>query len=172
MDATRWLLVIADDLGIGPETTRGILELAGRGVLTGTVLLTNTPYTEAAVAAWRRSGVDLEVGCHPNLTLDAPLLPAHRVPTLVGPDGLFWPLGAFLKRLLLNRIDPDDVQTQVVGLAPGVFDLVTSGRIGAYSSGVIGRRCVAGTMYSTWMRSSISTYQGSPSGPSATSIAQ
>ncbi len=29
-------------------------------------------------------------------------------------------------------INPDDVQTQVVGLAPGVFDLVTSGRIGGY----------------------------------------
>lgn len=29
-------------------------------------------------------------------------------------------------------IDPDDVETQVVGLAPGVFDLVTSGRIGGY----------------------------------------
>jgi NitT/TauT family transport system substrate-binding protein len=29
-------------------------------------------------------------------------------------------------------IDPDEVQTQVVGLAPGVFDLVTSGRIGGY----------------------------------------
>jgi NitT/TauT family transport system substrate-binding protein len=30
-------------------------------------------------------------------------------------------------------IDPDEVQTQVVGLAPGVFDLVTSGRIGGYN---------------------------------------
>lgn len=29
-------------------------------------------------------------------------------------------------------VDPDEVQTQVVGLAPGVFDLVTSGRIGGY----------------------------------------
>jgi NitT/TauT family transport system substrate-binding protein len=29
-------------------------------------------------------------------------------------------------------IPREDVQTQVVGLAPGVFDLVTSGRIGAY----------------------------------------
>jgi NitT/TauT family transport system substrate-binding protein len=29
-------------------------------------------------------------------------------------------------------IPPDEVQTQVVGLAPGVFDLVTSGRIGGY----------------------------------------
>jgi NitT/TauT family transport system substrate-binding protein len=29
-------------------------------------------------------------------------------------------------------ISPDDVKTQVVGLAPGVFDLVTSGRIGGY----------------------------------------
>jgi len=29
-------------------------------------------------------------------------------------------------------IKPDDVKTQVVGLAPGVFDLVKSGRIGGY----------------------------------------
>jgi NitT/TauT family transport system substrate-binding protein len=29
-------------------------------------------------------------------------------------------------------ISPDDVQTQVVGVAPGVFDLVTSGRVGGY----------------------------------------
>ena len=29
-------------------------------------------------------------------------------------------------------IDPDEVQTQVVGLAPGVYDLVKSGRIGGY----------------------------------------
>lgn len=29
-------------------------------------------------------------------------------------------------------IDPEEVETQVVGLAPGVFDLVTSGRIGGY----------------------------------------
>lgn len=29
-------------------------------------------------------------------------------------------------------IAPEEVQTQVVGLAPGVFDLVTSGRIGGY----------------------------------------
>ena len=29
-------------------------------------------------------------------------------------------------------IDPADVQTQVVGLAPGVYDLVKSGRIGGY----------------------------------------
>jgi NitT/TauT family transport system substrate-binding protein len=30
------------------------------------------------------------------------------------------------------KIAPADVKTQVVGLAPGVFDLVTSGRIGGY----------------------------------------
>ncbi len=29
-------------------------------------------------------------------------------------------------------IDPDEVKTQVVGLAPGIFDLVSSGRIGGY----------------------------------------
>ncbi len=57
MDATRFLVVIADDYGIGPETSRAILELAARKVVTGTVLLVNSPHAEGAVRAWRQSGV-------------------------------------------------------------------------------------------------------------------
>ena len=65
MDATRFLIVMADDYGVGPETSRGILELAARGVVTGTVLMVNSPYALDAVRAWRQSGIGAGTGLAP-----------------------------------------------------------------------------------------------------------
>ena len=74
-------------------------ELAG-GAVTGTVLLVNSPHAEADVAAWRRGGGRPQLGWHPCLTLDAPVLPPRRVPSLVDRDGRFFPLARFLVRLV------------------------------------------------------------------------
>ena len=105
MEATRLLVVVADDYGIGPETSRGILELAAQGVVGAAVLLVNSPYAGEAVRAWRQSGVPLELGWHPCLTLDQPAAGPRRVPSLVGPDGCLWPLPRFLARLALGIED-------------------------------------------------------------------
>jgi predicted glycoside hydrolase/deacetylase ChbG (UPF0249 family) len=113
MGTTRFLMVIADDYGIGPETSRAIRELALRGVVTGTVLLANSPYAAEAVRAWRQAGLPEEIGWHPCLTMDPPLTPPQRVPTLVGPDGCLWPLGRFLARLNLGRIDPGEIAVEL-----------------------------------------------------------
>jgi predicted glycoside hydrolase/deacetylase ChbG (UPF0249 family) len=132
MDATRFLIVIADDYGIGPETSRGILDLAARGLVTGTVLLVNSPHAAAAVRDWRRCGACLEMGWHPNLTLDPPAAPVARVRSLVGPDGCLWPLRRFVPRLLLGQIRPCEIEIELnaqydrfldlVGRSPGVVN--------------------------------------------------
>src|SRR5262249_3365540 len=108
----RQLLVVADDFGVGPATSMGILELAQKGVLTGTVLLVNSPYAESSIAAWRGAGRPLELGWHPNLTLDKPVLPPEEVPSLVDSNGCFWPLGVFLKRVFLCRIKAREVERE------------------------------------------------------------
>jgi predicted glycoside hydrolase/deacetylase ChbG (UPF0249 family) len=126
VDSPRSLIVVADDYGIGPETSRGILELAHAGVVTGTVLLVNSPHAEADVAAWRRAGGRPELGWHPCLTLDAPLLPPGRVPSLVGPDGRFPRLGQFLGRLLRRRIRPEEVAAEWRAQLRRFHDLVGS----------------------------------------------
>jgi predicted glycoside hydrolase/deacetylase ChbG (UPF0249 family) len=113
MDATRFLIVLADDYGIGPETSRGILELAARGVVTGTVLMVNSPYALEAVRAWRQNGAVPELGWHPCLTMDPPAAGVERVPSLVGPDGRMWPLGRFLKRLMTGRVLAEDVEREL-----------------------------------------------------------
>jgi chitin disaccharide deacetylase len=113
MEATRFLIVLADDYGIGPETSRGILELAAKGVVTGTVLMVNSPYALEAVRAWRQSGMVPELGWHPCLTMDPPAAGGERVPSLVGPDGCMWPLGRFLKRLMTGRVLAEDIEREL-----------------------------------------------------------
>lgn len=113
MDATRFLVVIADDFGIGLDTSRGILELAARQRISGTVLLVNSPYAEEAVRAWRQVGSVPEMGWHPCLTLDAPCAPASRVPSLLGRDGRLLSLRHFLTRLYLHQICPRQIEIEL-----------------------------------------------------------
>jgi chitin disaccharide deacetylase len=124
MPATRLLCVIADDYGIGPETSRGILELSARGKVTGSVLLVNSPHAVEAVRTWKRSGASLELGWHPCLTLDAPVAPPADVPSLIGPEGNFWPLSTFLARLALGLVRPADIERELRAQHRRFVDLV------------------------------------------------
>lgn len=110
---TKSLLITADDFGIGLETSRGILHLAERGVVTSTVLLANSPFAAESVQLWERYRRPVELGWHPCLTLDAPLLPPQDVPSLVDARGQFWPLGSFLKRLIRGQIRETEVLAEL-----------------------------------------------------------
>jgi predicted glycoside hydrolase/deacetylase ChbG (UPF0249 family) len=120
----RYLIVTADDYGIGPAVSRGILDLAARGVVTGTVLLVNSPHAEPAVRAWRQAGAALDMGWHPCLTLDRPVLSAGQVPSLVGPDGRFHGLGRFTRRWLVGRIRAAEVRAELQAQYERFCDLV------------------------------------------------
>jgi predicted glycoside hydrolase/deacetylase ChbG (UPF0249 family) len=124
LDGSRYLVVTADDFGIGPATSHGILDLAAPGLLTGSVLLVTAPHAEAAVRAWRQSGAALELGWHPCLTLDGPVLPAGQVPSLVRPDGRFWPLGGLLSRLYRGLVRPAEIEAELRAQYRRFLDLV------------------------------------------------
>jgi chitin disaccharide deacetylase len=113
VDAPRSLVVTADDFGIGPTTSEAILDLAARGLVTATVLLVNAPCAEEAVRHWRRAERRPELGWHPCLTMDRPVLPAAQIPSLVRPDGTFRPLGGFVRRLLLGRVRVSEVEAEL-----------------------------------------------------------
>lgn len=108
----RPLTIVADDYGIGRDTSRGILDLACENRITGAVLLVNCPDAERAALEWHAACPDVDLGWHPNLTLDRPVLPTSQVPSLVRADGSFWPLASFLKRILLGRIRAHDVHME------------------------------------------------------------
>jgi predicted glycoside hydrolase/deacetylase ChbG (UPF0249 family) len=122
--AERLLVVVADDFGIGPQTSRGILELARKGIVTGSVLIVNSPYAAEAIEAWRNSGMPMEIGWHPCLTLDEPIAPPESVPTLVGRDGRLRPLGAFLKSLLLGLVRRAHIEAELAAQYRRYVELV------------------------------------------------
>ena len=109
----RKLLVIADDFGIGPEVSRAILELAQLQLVSGSVLLVNSPFAEDAVDSWRKAGRPMELGWHPCFTLDKPILPRQQVPSLTRPDGRFLSLGKLMTRLFLGQVNVEEVKAEL-----------------------------------------------------------
>jgi chitin disaccharide deacetylase len=105
----RRLIVVADDYGIGPATSAGILHLCRMGAVTGTVLLVNSPFAVDAVRAWHSFAVDADLGWHPCLTIDRPVAPADRVASLTMRDGSFPGLGRLMAWLMLGRCRPSEV---------------------------------------------------------------
>ncbi|HEX3147357.1 MAG TPA: ChbG/HpnK family deacetylase [Gemmataceae bacterium] len=121
---SRPVAIVADDYGIGAETSRAILELAREERVTATVLIVNAPDAERAVRAWLDASPPADLGWHPNLTLDRPMLPPAEVPSLVRADGSFWPLGAFLRRVCLGQIRSADVRAEWVAQYRRFVELV------------------------------------------------
>jgi predicted glycoside hydrolase/deacetylase ChbG (UPF0249 family) len=74
--------------------------------------MVNCPDADRAVREWVKADPPADLGWHPDLTLDRPLLPAAAVPSLVRPDGTFYPLGDFLKRIVLGRVRGSEVRAE------------------------------------------------------------
>lgn len=109
MAQRRQLVVVADDYGIGPATSAGILRLCQLGAVTGTVLLVNSPFATDAVHAWQFANVDADLGWHPCLTIDSPVAPAEKVRSLMMRDGRFPSLGKLMTWLMMGRCRPSEI---------------------------------------------------------------
>ena len=87
MTAARTLIVNADDFGLTPGVSRGILEAGATGIVTSTTVLVNRPIDPELIARLEASG--LGAGLHLNLTLGTPIADPRRVPSLVDGEGRF-----------------------------------------------------------------------------------
>lgn len=140
------LIVTADDAGLHPGMTSGILAAHEAGIVTAVSVSPNGRAFDDAVARLReRPGLD--VGAHLTLVGESPLASPRQVGSLLGPDGRLlpaWP--AFARRWLLGQIRPEEAGTELrrqierllaAGLSvvhlnshqhlhvlPGLFDLV------------------------------------------------
>jgi predicted glycoside hydrolase/deacetylase ChbG (UPF0249 family) len=109
----RYLLVTADDFGIGPATSKAILDLACAGRVTSAVLLVNSPYAEESVHAWRKAGKPMELGWHPCLTLDSPISPPREISSLMGEDGRLRCLSEFMRAWMLGRLRTEHIAAEL-----------------------------------------------------------
>jgi chitin disaccharide deacetylase len=115
------LIVNADDFGLTSGVNRAIVELHTAGVLTSTSLMARANATEEAVDL-ARSTPTLDVGCHVVLVDGEPVLPPHRIPTLVDPRTGHFPssLTVFLARLFAGRIRTAEIEAEAAAQIAGL----------------------------------------------------
>ena len=106
------LVVTADDLGLSPGVTKGILESHRRGVVRSASLVVTFAAAEEA-AALARAEHDLEVGLHLDLVGGGPIADPASIPSLCDDDGRFHPLAEFARRLAIGRIRAHELAAEV-----------------------------------------------------------
>ncbi|MDD5092313.1 MAG: ChbG/HpnK family deacetylase [Candidatus Wallbacteria bacterium] len=104
------LIVNADDFGLTPAVSRGILHAARAGVVSSTTVLANLVSDEFLVKL-KKSG--LSSGIHLNLTCGKPLLPVQEVRSLVGVGGEFHPLERLIILTMAGKIRAGEIRAEL-----------------------------------------------------------
>lgn len=109
----RYLIVNADDFGLTDGVSRAIIDGHNNGIITSTTLMANGLAFDSAAAASLETPT-LGVGVHLNLTEGRPVSAASEVPSIVTPEGLFYPTpGTLARRILVRKVKPLDVETEL-----------------------------------------------------------
>lgn len=102
------LIINADDMGMTPGVTKGIVDCMTEGIVSSATLMINMP--SAAEAARLALEHGLAVGLHLNLTTGTPVSRPIDIPSLVRADGSFHSHAEFKRRLMTMRISLRDVE--------------------------------------------------------------
>jgi predicted glycoside hydrolase/deacetylase ChbG (UPF0249 family) len=112
-DAEIRLVVNADDFGLSPAISRGILRAHRDGIVTSASLLGNCDDLPGARALLAEAP-ELGVGVHLALCGGRPVAAADSVRSLLGPDGAFGPRGQdFIAAWMKGRIVPAEVEREL-----------------------------------------------------------
>jgi predicted glycoside hydrolase/deacetylase ChbG (UPF0249 family) len=133
MTPQRLVLFTADDFGLSPATTEGIVDCCKHGTVTRVSLMVNMPHAEEAFQAVR-SMPHVQVGLHLNLVKGRPLSPPDRVQSLVDRQGGFLSLLPLAQRLAVGQVRREQLAEEIraqfrwVSERGGVFRYVDSHR--------------------------------------------
>jgi len=92
----KLLIIHADDLGVAHSVDDASFAALESGAVTSASVMVPCPWL-TEVAAWARSHSDADLGLHLTLTSEwktyrwGPVAPRDQVPTLLDPQGYFWP---------------------------------------------------------------------------------
>jgi len=104
------LIVNADDLGLTPGVSDGIIAAHTQGIVTSTSALMNTAHIKSYLPHARHACPNLGIGVHLTLTEGQPILPKEKISTLVGGDGRFFKLNHEPERM--RGINFDEVRAE------------------------------------------------------------
>ncbi len=115
----RMLIITADDFGASKNINDGIEMAANEDAITTISALSNFTASLPALVKISKTHPEIGIGVHLNITTGKPILASSQVPSLVGPDGSFYPLDKLLP--VIGRVSTDELRkelrAQVMALA-------------------------------------------------------
>ena len=103
----KYLIINADDFGLSPGVSEGIMEAHNNGILTSTSIMMNTSTVISDIKKMKLACPKIGTGVHLILTQGKPVLESEKVPSLIDSKGEFL---KFHKHLFLkNFIKYDQV---------------------------------------------------------------
>jgi len=109
---TGQVIISADDFGLTAGVNEAIRELARLGTLSATNVMANMPHAHK-IQAFAEAHPEVSIGVHLTLTQGKPLSPPEIVPSLVGPEGLFWPLAQLVRRAVRGQVSRRECKTEL-----------------------------------------------------------
>ena len=106
----KYLIINADDFGLTPGVTRGILDAHLNGVVTSTSAMMNSPHIAESLAAAFRDAPNLGIGVHLVLTWGKPILSQEKISTLVDNTGHFYKIHQLSQKV--DNFRSDDVRAE------------------------------------------------------------
>jgi chitin disaccharide deacetylase len=120
----RCLIINADGYGFTAGITRAIEECIEFGTVRSLSANVNFRHADQLAALVRRYP-DLSVGCHINPVVGTPVLPPHKVPTLLNENGEFL-YHDFIRRFMAKRIRLDELRAEMIAQVDKTRDLAGS----------------------------------------------
>ena len=124
----RSFILCADDLGLSPAVSAGIIEAAAKRRISAASAMVNLPAWRAAARDWQACAPEAQLGLHLNLTIGAPLSDLHSV---TGQSALpplsFWLRSALAGPALVRALEREiaaqcDAFEAATGHAPAHID--------------------------------------------------
>lgn len=111
---SKLLIIHADDLGVAHSADDASFAALESGAVTSASVMMPTPWV-TEVAKWFKAHPDADLGLHLTLTSEwkdyrwGPVAPRDQVPSLLEPDGYFWPA----EIPLMKHGTPEDVEREI-----------------------------------------------------------
>jgi predicted glycoside hydrolase/deacetylase ChbG (UPF0249 family) len=106
------LIVTADDYGMNRSINEAVEACLAAGIVKATCVMTNMP-EYSGMGILRSAYPKTSLGLHWSLTQGRPVLDSKDVPSLVGPDGNFYPTHVFRKKWLKSEISVSEVKAEL-----------------------------------------------------------
>ena len=104
-------IITADDYGLCAEVNLAIEQLADRGILSSTNVMTN--FQKDFSAASIKKHDNFSIGLHWNVTTGKPVNEREKIKSLVSENGCFYSIDEFRRRFRYGLINKDELKLEL-----------------------------------------------------------